>query len=272
MMDWLKQRFLLISDATKTTLTQWYHEIYPDYTTLRLMEVTTEQKIQDDITIVLQAQKIIVHDTVRVNVSIQAQVDPAQSEADFRSEIQKTLHNFIDADWKVQSIQRSKGTSKFESVYVQATARVPERENYQLTDRANLVSRVGFELVGPSVDYSLSFDEVQKINRELRLNLIQSALEECKAINEAFNKIGHLRRHIEYRVSSTKFDNGNNQVSRPLAATAYNMTNVTAAMPMGGAVGNEYGAELEAASAVPVDVNVSTRFSMVGYFTLRQVV
>jgi hypothetical protein len=234
-----------------------------------------ELKFQDDITLVLQAQKIIVHDTVRVNVSISAQVDPTQAESEFRGEIQKTLRKFIEADWKIQAIHRSKGTSKYEMVTVQATARVPERENYQLTDRANAVSRIGFELLAPTVDYSLSFDEIQKINRELRLSLINQALEECRAITDAYTKAGY--KHYEYRVSSTRFDNGSTQqATPPIRAYAANITS----SPLGGSVTSgtplpvqAYNEELvaDAAPEPQMDVNVSTRFSMVGYFTLRSV-
>lgn len=231
-------------------------------------------KFQDDIQLVLQAQKIIVHETVRVNVSISAQVDPTQGENEFRGEIQKTLRNFIDGDWKIQSIQRSKGTGKYEIVYVQATARVPERENYQLIDRANAVSRIGFELVGPVVDYNLGFDDIQKINQELRLTLINDALTECNTISEAYTNAGFSRRAgNDYRVSSVRFDNGNNQQVTPGVRAYTASMNVTA--PIGATMGapipmqsyeDESGGS---APEEPLDVNVSTRFSMIGYFTLR---
>jgi len=225
-----------------------------------------DQKFQDEIELTLNAQKIVVHDNVRVNVSISAQVDPTQGESEFRIEIQNTLKGFIDADWKIQSIQRSKGTGKYESVYVQATARVPERENYQLTDRANAVSRIGFELVNPNVDYSLSFDEIQDINRVLRLTLIANALFECNLVNAAYKNSG-ARRPAVFRVSSSNFNNN------PAVGNMGHMVRAQGLSPMspvGG--GGSYGMEADAASPMPqMDVNVSTRFSMVGNFTLRAV-
>lgn len=228
--------------------------------------------IQDDITIFLQAQEVIVHETVRVGVSISAQVDPTQSEAGFRDEIHSTLRKFIDSDWKIQAIQRSKG-SKYENVYVTATARVAEKENHHLNERANELTRIGFELINPTVDYALTFDEVQSVNAKLRLDLLQQALAETTAINETFRKMGHGK--PAYRISSTRFDAGNQQQLRNAPPIHAMMASATVASPMGGSFNaapyqdEAVGAAIE--TSEPRDLNVSTRFTMTGTFVLRSV-
>jgi hypothetical protein len=208
-------------------------------------------------------------------VSISAQVDPAQSEADFREEIHSTLRKFIDSDWKIQSIQRSKGT-KYENVYVTATARVPEKENHHLNERANELTRIGFELINPTVDYALNFDEVQSVNAKLRLSLLQQALAETTAINDTFRKMGHGR--PGYRLSSTRFDGGNQQQLRnapPLHAMMASASIASPVVAQGGAapapIYEVQGLDTDAACAAPRDLNVSTRFTMTGTFVLRSV-
>jgi len=236
-----------------------------------------KQTVQDDIQISLQAQKVITHETVRLTVSIQAQVDPAQSETDFRIEVQTTLRNFVETEWKIQSIQRSK-SGKYENVYVSAMARIPEGDNHHLHERVDAVSRIGFELTNPQVDYSLSFDDIQKINKELRLSLMAQALDECNDINKTFKANGHSH-FARYRISSSRFDNGNNQQLRntPMQHGQYALTATMAAPVYGGALAaganmmND-GAYADAIEVPPADLNVSTRFSMTGTFVLRAVV
>lgn len=250
--------------------------IYPTYTNPRYYSVI-EQKIQDDITISLKTQKIIVHDTVRVNVGITAQVDPTNSEGDFRNEIQSTLKKFVDTDWKIQSIQRSKGT-RYENVHVQATARVPESENHQLQERATSLSRIGFELVNPSVDYSLTFDEIQAVNEELRITLFKNALVECASYNEALkeakHKVDSLSRGtslVQYRISSSRFDLGDNYGASNSTQPMHLQAMMATVSHMGAGVNAGYQDDefADDDTDAAMDLNVSTRFSMTGTFVLR---
>jgi hypothetical protein len=241
------------------------------------------QPLQDDIQIFLQTQKTVVHETVRITVNIQAQVDPNQSETDFRKEVQATLRRFITGDWRIQSVQRSKG-NQFEYVNVQATVRVADKENYALVTRANAVSRIGFELASPRAEYELTFDEIQAVNAELRLTLLKLALAECAAYNDAFKEAKQRPSNV-YRISSTRFDSGNMQNSSVNNARSFNANHVlmaASASPtissMGGSVGNVYQVEDELSGAVPsdgdegsADMGVTTRFSMTGNFVLRSV-
>lgn len=244
--------------------------------------------VQDDITILLRAQKIIEHKEVRVNVSVTAQIDPATTESEFRNELQSTLQKFITTDWKIQSIQRSKGTGIYEYVSVSATARVPESENYKLQERAGKVSRIGFELVNPSVDYSLTFDQVQEINAGLRATLVSNALTEVNALNALFQKEGVKGVRQFFRVAHVGFNEGDsaplhiNQMAKAYSGSVSNAKDkgpfraqammATSASPTGSGSSayEEVSFEDDAADeAALIDMNVSTRFSMTGSFTLR---
>jgi hypothetical protein len=244
-------------------------------------------KFQDDVTLVLRAQKVIVHETVRVNVNIKAQVENETNEADFRQAVQATLKSFIDTEWKIQNVHRSKGSSRYEDVFVQATARVSEKENHQLQERAAKLSRIGFEVINPSVDYNLTFDEIDQVNRELRLELFRQVLTETNEINKVFAELAQGSPKSHFRVSSTRFADGSEQESasnRFLNAPVHAMMATAAplirdmAMPYSGnAIGSgasNYDDEdeffdMEDADEGSADLNVSTRFTMVGTFILR---
>jgi hypothetical protein len=225
--------------------------------------------IQDEIHLSLKTQKLIVHENVRVNVTIQAKVDPQEPESGFRSQINSTLKDFIETEWKIQSIQRAMGTGRYEDVTVRATARVPEQENYQLSERANRLSRMGFELSLPTVDYSLTFDEVQKINQELRSNLFRMAIEECHDFNNSL-KDRKNSKYANYRVAYSQFAAGNAQQNN-----AY--SNATIPIAAFGAGSYDF-SEKDSAAAMDIadisdssstNLNVSTRFEMTGTFVLR---
>lgn len=224
---------------------------------------------QDEITITLQTQKTITHETVRISVTVQAQVAPDQSETDFRKQVQRTLREFVPGEWKIQSVQRGKG-NQFENVIVRAIVRVSEKEDYQLEARATKVSKIGFELVGPRAEYELTFDEIQAVNAELRLTLIKQALSECDNFNEAFADAGY--NETEYRISSTRFDAGNvmNMANNRMPIAHAMIASSASPSPMGGGMMPTYqdfeeGVESDGSQ----DMGVTTRFSMVGTFVLR---
>lgn len=242
--------------------------------------MSEQPRIQDDITIQLQVQKTVTHENVRISVSVQAQVDPEQTDADFRKEIHRTLRKFVPGEWKIQNISRQKG-NQFETVWVNAVVRASDKEDYQLESRAAKVSRIGFELVNPRAEYELTFDEVQAVNQELRLMLLTQALAECKAINQAIKESGFTGQ--KYRISSSRFDGGmqaggnNNRrnfanapmIAASMAASAlplpsgqYNvsMNDVVASSSEDDASGTDEGSD---------DIGVSSRFSMTGVFVLR---
>jgi len=221
-----------------------------------------QPKIQDDITIQLQVQKNIVHENVRINVSIQAQVDPEQSEASFRKEIQRTLRDFIPGDWKIQNISRQKG-NQFETVFVNATVRVSDKEDYKLESRAARVSRIGFELINPRAEYTLTFDEIQGVNKELRLTLMKQALVECKEYNDACKD---AKFSAKYRVSSSRFDNGVSTSLNNMKAMSANVMMAASPMISSGPYHTE-GCDDEGTA----DIGVNSRFSMTGTFVLRSV-
>lgn len=269
-------------------LTRFLSGIYPDYTLSEIFYLMSDSQPlpQDDIQIVLRAEKNVVHEKVRVNVGIRAKIETTTSEPEFRARINSTLKQFIDAEWKISSINRSKSSGKFEQVAVAATARVPETENYQLQTRANELSQSDFELLNPQVDYELTFDEIQTIHQELRSTLLESALKETTLMNGSFHKLAKALRQ-EFRVSSSRFeiDNGSARLTKSISNQPFRAHAMMASMsPAGGAqqaegfgdAADDFDDEVVSSNrSTPssiTDFNVSTRFGMTGFFIMRSVV
>lgn len=220
---------------------------------------------------------MVTHETVRINVAIQAQIAPDQEDSDFRKQVHSTLRKFVNGEWKIQSINRQKG-NQFEGVQVRATVRVSEKEDYQLEARAAKVSKIGFELISPHAAYELTFDQIQEVNAKLRLTLIKSALIECTSYNIAFKDASFG--NPKYRISSSRFDTGNtlntgNSRNNGFGAVNAIMTSASPS-PLGGSTmgSTAYQQEMtdeKTSDDGSVDMGVSTRFSMVGYFVLRSV-
>src|ERR1044071_3850993 len=141
---------------------------------------------QDEIVISLTEHKSVTHDTVRINVTVNAQRDSTASETDFRNKIRAVLGNFIpSAEWRFTSVNRQRGQTRFEQVVVSAVTRVKESENVQLAERANSASEQGMEIVGPQAHFACTTERVREINRELRIALVKQAQEECNEYNKS---------------------------------------------------------------------------------------
>jgi hypothetical protein len=141
---------------------------------------------QDEIVISLTEHKSVTHDTVRINVTVNAQRDSTASETDFRNKIRAVLGNFIpSAEWRFTSVNRQRGQTRFEQVVVSAVTRVKESENVQLAERANSASEQGMEIVGPQAHFAFTTERVREINRELRIALVKQAQEECNEYNKS---------------------------------------------------------------------------------------
>ena len=140
---------------------------------------------EDEIVISLTEHKSILHDTVRINVTINAQRDEKTKEADFRTKIKAVLSKFIpNTEWRYTAVHRQKGQTRFEQVIINAVTRVPEAENIQLTERANVASEQGMEVVNPQANFAFPTDKIREINSELRVALAKQAEKECAEYNK----------------------------------------------------------------------------------------
>lgn len=218
--------------------------------------------VDDEIILSLVEQKHVVHETVRITVTVSAQRDEKTNEADLRRSIRAALRAFINTEsWRFLGVQRQRGQSRFEQVIVAAIARVPESENVQLSEKADAASTPELQLLNAQATYALPFDQVQAINRELRVKLVERAKAECALYNEG--RPGGT----EYRLGEVLFAD-----TPRAAAGAQDMRagRAYAAAAAGGQYSNAPGGGAEdAAEEGAPDLGVTERFWVAAQVTLK---
>jgi hypothetical protein len=191
----------------------------------------THQPIQDTISFQLRADTVVVSDTVRVTVYVNALVTTDTTETTLRRDIKEALSNFIEADWSFNGLERSADESGFERVVIRATARVKETENYNLENRALLVSRQGLKLANITVDTGVPATLLEAAEKKLRSEIVNKATEELKELVEATKR--------EYRISSIRFANQGDPYQRKVGSVSNQtyVNNMAFASAVGGSPG-----------------------------------
>lgn len=168
--------------------------------------------VNDQINFQLRADKTVTSDTVKVIVTINALVEGETTETVLRQDIKAGLAKFIAAEWQINVIERTSDESGYEKALLRATARVSERENYNLENRAKDVSRKGLQFGQVKVDTSIPAPLLEAAEKELRLKLLMEAYEEAAELSKAAKR--------DYRVQAINYQNVGDPYARKSAATA----------------------------------------------------
>jgi len=148
------------------------------------------------------ATKNVPRDTVRVSITVNALISSADRDhARLQARIRETLQRFIPVEWVLTAPRRQADTSGFERVIVEANARAPLAENYNLAERARLASSEGLTLTEPVVNHRLPATRVAHTVQELRLGIMKDAMVQA----QSFSKLSGLNWQIgdiEFGVSS----------------------------------------------------------------------
>lgn len=124
----------------------------------------------------LFAQKVIVQDDARITVEAHALVSTAQNgRKSLEQKIRGALNSFILADWAFSTIQRGGEAVGYERVTLNASARVPISEVYNLEERARQASTEGLSLREPKINYSIPSQRVSETVQELRRQIVEDA-------------------------------------------------------------------------------------------------
>lgn len=173
--------------------------------------------LDDVMSFQLRASKVVINKTVKIAVQIVALSPDDSAESQLRADIKAALAAFIpDAEWQISGIHRSTDDSGYERVNLTATARVDEKENYNLETRAKKVSKTGLQLTDVTADTTVPQNDLEAAERELRATILTDALAEAKAVSDATG--------LDYRIKSINYQNGGDPAMRKMAATS----NVTA--------------------------------------------
>lgn len=148
------------------------------------------------------AHKNVPRDSMRIAITVNALISTADREhTALHRRIRETLMRFIPVDWILTAPRRQGDSSGFERVTVEATARAPLNENYNLAERARVAGSEGLSLTEPKASYHLPAIKVAAAVHELRLSIIRDALAQAKDFSEASGLPWQLG-DIEFGVSS----------------------------------------------------------------------
>jgi len=132
------------------------------------------------------AHKNVARESVRVTCVVAALVSAADRDhAALLSRIRTMLHRFIPVEWQLTSPNRQADASGYERVLLDAHARAPLAENYNLAERARQVSAEGLSIIEPSVDHRLPGARVAAAVQELRIGILKDALEQASEFSAA---------------------------------------------------------------------------------------
>ena len=148
------------------------------------------------------AHKNVARDSVRVSIKINALVSSADRDhGALQRRMRETLNRFIPVDWVLTAPRRLADTSGFERVTVEANARAPLAENYNLLERARLAGSEGLSLTEPVVNHRLPAARVAAAVQELRLSIMKEAIAQAQSFSQVSGLNWQLA-DIEFGINS----------------------------------------------------------------------
>lgn len=130
----------------------------------------------------LVAYQTLPQETVKVTVSVTMLVGANQTDqATLQIRIRDVLTRFIpDCNWVFSVLERSTyHVAGYERINLQAAARVPSSQNYNLLRRAQLASCEGLSISDPLVNYDLPTSTVDSVVAHLRMQILQQVQKEA---------------------------------------------------------------------------------------------
>lgn len=153
-----------------------------------LTALSAHGKAHSDINKVIyrvSGEQWVTTDTVNVLVGINATLDKAGlSKA--RHEIMGNLQKIANGTWHITRFDRSQDSSGLERLSVQAEARLAQDGLSNLRDNAKKVTHPGTKYRISQIDFTPSFQEVEKQRQTLRQQLYQQVKAEIARLNGVF--------------------------------------------------------------------------------------
>lgn len=131
----------------------------------------------------LVAHRTLPQDTVKVTVSVTMLVGANQTDqASLQVRIRDALTRFIpDCNWVFSVLERdTHAVAGYERLNLQAAARIPSGQNYNLFRRAQLASYEGLSISNPQVNYDLPAQVVDRVVAGLRMEILQQVQNEAR--------------------------------------------------------------------------------------------
>ncbi len=173
--------------------------------------------IQEDIVdLSLSDEETVVNDTVKLLARVTAQIEPDEPPEALPARVREMMRKIVDTEWKFSNMERGADKTGYERVELVASARVPERENHDLSGRAARASSRGLQVNQIEADTSIPAFMIEDAKKSLRVKIARKAVEEAEALGEAL--------HVEFRVHRLSFtangSGGGHKALRVMSASA----------------------------------------------------
>jgi hypothetical protein len=215
------------------------------------------EPVNDYIYLDLRAENTVVSDTVRIVTTIAAMLTPGFTEEQLRADIKDALAKFIpSAEWQTNNLNRTRDASGYERISLNAAARVSERENYNLEERAEAVSRTGLKITNVIADTTIQAKKIEEAERALRKDVLIKAMEELKIINEVVSDSAYS----PFRIGQITFSNHGTSNAKSLNATIASAS-YGSSLGVAGSAGPEGTSGASLTNAQKISLSASVQFT-----------
>jgi hypothetical protein len=154
---------------------------------------TVSDRCDDTLCFRLTSSRTVPRANVGIGVEVVALVDAADADQGaLESRVLGALTSFIDTDWTISSIERTRDDSGYERVLLRAHTRVGLDENHNLEERGRRASGSGLAIQSPRVDFSLPPQVLVEETQRLQDELVLVAMERAKRFTELTGRTWRL--------------------------------------------------------------------------------
>ncbi len=137
-----------------------------------------------EINLSLSDDLVVTNDTVKITAEVGVVLTGDFTNANLSASVTATLRKFIDADWVFSNPRRATEVG-IEKAFFTAHVRVPAKENFNLTERAEAVKSRGLEITSVDTDTSIPAQMLREAETTLRGNLLRLAQEQAEKLSKA---------------------------------------------------------------------------------------
>lgn len=137
----------------------------------------------------LASQTWVKATSAKVTVSVNASLNAKQL-ATFQDSVMEKLNGLSQSDkkknWRITSFTQNRSQSGLENVVLTADKRLPAKELASISNKVSALSHSGVNYKVSNIDFSPSFEQVQKSKQQLRQKMLQTVLKQLDQTNGLF--------------------------------------------------------------------------------------
>lgn len=139
----------------------------------------------NDVTFTLTAQEWAKTDQAKVTVAVNATLNK-MALAKMREQIMGNLNKIAQGSWHITEFERSQDSSGLEKLYVEAEARINEKNLSNVNAQATEVSQAGIKYKILNIDFTPSTADIEKVKKNLRSTIYRDAQTEIATLNGVY--------------------------------------------------------------------------------------